>query len=164
MIAKRQLYFLLGMVVLFVVGTIGFSVFLTRHTELEIAPETGAIKKVPGGRKPSIAEPPSLVPANPESYGMVVFSDNDSVRAQGEWDKLISEKVVTMKKDFSPADWQKAREKIAEDPAKTAEKLRKIDEEISKFEAVLALNPGDAEARERLNRLRMLKSIEKELR
>lgn len=164
MIAKRQLYFLLGVVVLFIVGTIGFSIFFTRYTQLEIGPETGQIKKGPVSRKPAAPEPSRLVPADPESFGMVVFNDNDAAMTQGEWDKVLSEKVVVMKKDFSSADWQKAREMIAEDPAKTAEKLRKIDELIGKFEAALRLNPGDIEARERLNRLRMLKSIEKELR
>jgi negative regulator of replication initiation len=55
------------------------------------------------------------------------------------------------------------RETIKEDPQKTADKLKKIDEEIEKCRQVLQGDPYSEEANAKLQRLIMLKSIGEEL-
>jgi uncharacterized membrane protein YcaP (DUF421 family) len=65
--------------------------------------------------------------------------------------------------ETSPENWEKVKQKIKEDPKITQDKLKQIDESIKICEQTLKLEPYNKEMREKLERLRMLKSIAKQL-
>ncbi len=110
-----------------------------------------------------VLENQELAVSQPEDYGMVVTDNGDLSINQEYWDGIISEKVKQFKSQLSEQDIKKVREKIAEDPAKTQEKLKQIEQEVKKCQAVLDKDPDNQEAREKLQNLFIIRSIGKEL-
>lgn len=101
--------------------------------------------------------------SDPGEYGMVVMDEYGGPQTQGDWDRIISQKVNEAKAQLSPDDLEKITNKIKEDPQKTAEKIKTIDENIKKCQEILKGEPDNKETKEKLERLRMLKSISRQL-
>ncbi|MCX5705581.1 MAG: hypothetical protein NTZ92_05965 [Candidatus Omnitrophica bacterium] len=108
-------------------------------------------------------EPVVLVPANPEDYGMTVIDETNKPRTQEDWDRLLTARIRDVKSELTAQQMEEVKAKIQEDSQKTQEKLKKIDEVIAKCNEILKSDPSNQDARDKLNRLMMLKSISKEL-
>jgi len=155
---KRNVIFI-GLLIAFILVVVFFSIYQTKKIIRKIE---NPILPLPGEEKVTRA-PRKLVPDNPADYGMVVFDDINKPRTQEEWDSQIHKKVEELKSEFPPEVWDKVKEKIKEEPQVTADKIRQIDEGIQKCEEILKSDPGNIEAKQKLERLMMLKSIAKEL-
>lgn len=150
---------IVGLIVLFTLGLVLFSLYQTKNLERK----TGVLKEKGQVKEAVIKQPQQLVPSQPEDFGMVVINESNQPQTQEEWDRLISEKVRELKSGSTPETWQRIKEKINEDKQKTENKLRQIDENIKKCKQILKQEPDNKEAREKIERLMMLKSIAKEL-
>jgi len=152
----NKLVVVIGLIVLFTIGVVLFSFYQTRTLEKE----TGIFKEQVQNKEAVTGQPQAiLIPAHPEDFGMVVIDENNRPATQQEWDRLISEKVRELKSEATPETWQKIKEKINEDRKKTEDKLKQIDESIKKYKEILKQEPNNKEAREKIERLMMLKSI-----
>jgi hypothetical protein len=109
--------------------------------------------------QPQAQPRPVLKPANPADYGMVITDESVTASTQEDWNKIISEKIAAAKAQSSPEDWARLNKTIAEDPQKTEDKLKRIEEEMAKCRAALKNKPGDQDMQDKLQRLMMLKSI-----
>jgi hypothetical protein len=110
-------------------------------------------------QQPQAFPRPALKPGNPADYGMVITDESVTASTQEDWNKIISEKIAAAKAQSSPEDWARLNKTIAEDPQKTEDKLKRIEEEMAKCRAALKNNPGDQDTQDKLQRLMMLKSI-----
>lgn len=159
---KKQIVVLVGLSILFIFGIVLFSIYQTRKIEKEIEIK-GVIPPEEEIAKELIKPPRQLVPSRPEDYGMVVIDDSNRPQMQEEWDILFSEKIKEVKSQTDSETWKKVKEQIKEDPQKTQEKLKQIDENIKKCKEILKADPDNQEIKNKLERLMILKSIAKEL-
>ena len=104
-----------------------------------------------------------LTPARPEDYGMVVTNNDAPVLTQGYWDGVLIEKIKDLKAQDPNELLGKINKKIKESQSKSQEKMALIEDNIKKFSDVLAKDPNDPRAKERLEHFLILKSIAKEL-
>jgi len=100
-----------------------------------------------------------LVPARPEDYGMVVTANDAPVLTQGYWDGMLSEKIKNLKTQAPAGALDRIKQKVDRSQVKSREKMILIDENIKKFSEILAKNPDDPLAKERLEHFLILKSI-----
>lgn len=153
---KKPLVILIVLSVLAVLGLVLFSFKDTQKVE------QGAAKvMLPETHRAEPAERPArkLVPARPEDYGMIVTDTAQRPTFQQQWDMLIRDKVNELKSQYPPETWDKVQQKIKEDPAVTAQKLRDINDSIKKCREILEKEPDNEEIKQKLERLMMLKSI-----
>jgi len=104
-----------------------------------------------------------LQPAKPEDYGMVVFDSSNDVTSETEANTLIRNKMKVIRSQFPKETLGKVSEKIKEDPQRTRDKIRQIDEAIVKCREILRKEPYNEEVKKKLQNLLMLKSIAQEL-
>jgi len=105
----------------------------------------------------------ALQPARPEDYGMVVFDSSNDVTSEAEANTLIRNKIKEIRSQFPKETLVKISEKIKEDPQRTKDKIRQIDEAIVKCRETLRKEPYNEEVKKKLQNLLMLKSIAQEL-
>lgn len=147
---------------LLALGFISFSLYQAERTEPEPQKVT-----IPPSLKEAPARPEHkpikrvLVPADPADYGMVVteFSTLD----QSQWDMIVAQKLRETRDRYTEDQRKKIKEFIKEDPEKTREKLKKIDEKMRLYQDELSKDPGNEELKGAIERLKMLKSIAREL-
>jgi peptidoglycan hydrolase CwlO-like protein len=149
---------LIAVSVLFILMVVILSVRVSKSAKQKPAPMED---RLPAESAERIKYP--LQPADPKDYGMVVLDQGDAPLTEGQARTLIQEKLKEIKSQFPEEKLKKMRETIKEDPQKTADKLKKIDEEIEKCRQVLQGDPYSEEANAKLQRLIMLKSIGEEL-
>lgn len=101
--------------------------------------------------------------SNPEEYGILVTDEYSGPQTQEDWDRIISQKIKEAKAQLSPEELEKMSHKIEEDPQKTADKLKVIEANIQRCQEILSGDPDNKETKEKLERLRILKSILKQL-
>jgi len=138
-----------------------FSVCITR--KIEDSSYTAQSAAVVDLNKQDIQQKESLAPSRPEDYGMIVIEEGSAPKTQGEWDNLLAGKIKESKAMLSAEDNKKMRAVIEEDPKKTAEKMKQIDEGIKKCNEALKADPNNQQIKDKLTRYMMLKSIGKEL-
>jgi len=119
--------------------------------------------QVPSENKQVKQEPAKLIPANPADYGMTVIDDYNRPKTQEDWDRVLLNKITDAKSQLSSEQVNEMKKQIEEDPQKTQEKLKKIDELIVYCDDELKKNPSNQEIKDKRDRLMMLKSISKEL-
>ncbi len=154
----KKLVIISSIVIAFVYVMTFFSIYQAKKLEGK-SEKTAVVQE----EKVRIKQEPSvLVPANPEDYGMVVIDENNKPRTQEDWDRLIIGRIRDAKFELTAQQTEELRAKIQEDPQKTQEKLKKIDEAIAKCYEILRGDPLNQDARDKLDRLMMLKSISKE--
>jgi hypothetical protein len=123
----------------------------------------GGIPSGPREIRQAIPKEKELRVSDPGEYGMVVIDEHSGPQTQEDWDRIISQKVSEAKTHLSQDDLEKIANKIKEDPQKTANKIKVIDENIQKCQEILRSDTGNKEARQKLERLRMLKGISRDL-
>ena len=94
---------------------------------------------------------------------MVVSNSSTPVLTQEYWDGLIARKVKYLKENAPKEVLDKVDQKIKEDPVKMQENLQLVEDNIKKYSAALAVNPNNQEAKDRLERFLIYKSIAREL-
>jgi len=157
---QKKIIIFTVLVVLFTFGIVLFSVYQTQ----KITRETEKIIPAPIKREEiATKRPRRLIPSRPEDYGMIVIDENNKPQAQEGWDNLLSPKFEELKAKAPPERWDKIKEKIREEPQKTQEKLKQIDDSIKQYQEILRQDPNNQEIKGKLERLMMLKSITKEL-
>jgi hypothetical protein len=155
---KKHILISAGLVVVTIIAVV-FSIYQTKKLENEyVLP-----KEQPQVAFERIKRRPPPVISRPEDYGMVVTDNNAPVLTEGYWNEMISKKVSQLKSNTPKEVLGKLNQKIKEDPAKTKEKMKLIDENIKNFNALLAKEPNNLEAQKRLKHFLMLKSLAKEL-
>ncbi|MDD3297169.1 MAG: hypothetical protein PHU64_07440 [Candidatus Omnitrophica bacterium] len=97
----------------------------------------------------------------PEDYGMTTYTRQDEPKTQKQWDRFISKGIERARSNLSSTQWDGIKEKLKEDPEKTKEKLKQIDEKIIQCQQELKKDPGNDILKKRIQRLRMLKAIAK---
>lgn len=138
-----------------------FSVCITRKIdESSRADQPIAANSLQGE---NIQQKEPLAPSRAEDYGFVSYDQNNMPKTQGEWDALLVSKVKESKAMLSEEEKNKMRKVIEEDPKKTADKIKLVDENIKKCNNALKANPNNQEMKDKLTRYMMLKSISKEL-
>jgi len=149
---------------LFILSIVLFS--LSLHYTYRIEKDTeGRVSQLPSGIKEAIPKEKrrKMRVSDPAEYGMVVINEYNRPQTQKEWDILISQKIDEAKAQLSQDTLEKITNKIKEDPQKTAEKIKMIDENIQKCQEILKSDPTNKEVRDRLERLKILKSISQKL-
>lgn len=121
------------------------------------------IKAIPEEKGQIYQPAPKLVPSRPQDYGMIVIDEYNRPQTQEDWDNLLGAKIRALKSELPSEAKEKIREQIKEDSQVTQDKIKQIDEGIVKCQDILKDEPNNQEAKERLERLMMLKSIAKEL-
>ena len=152
----------MGYIVIFVAVLISVLIWHGRSVEKHIEEMESLstdIKQKRQQKKPDA----KLTPSNPEDYGMVITSSSDTPKTQQQWNRIIYEKIDEIRTELSSQDINKIKDKIREDPAKTRQKLIKIENQIKECEATLRKEPNNEFIKEKLERLRMLKAIAKKL-
>jgi hypothetical protein len=155
---KKQIIFSAILAVL-TLGVVIFSFFQTRRLENEYIRPALPKNTVTAARE----NKPVLAPGRPQDYGMVVTDEAMPVLTQEYWDSMVGAKVKELKSGLQPQEAEKIDAKIKEDPVKTREKIRLIDENIAKCRKILAKDPADRQANEKLRRLLILRSVAKGL-
>jgi len=158
----KKIILILGILFAITIVLSTISLYYTRRIEKEMK---GEVPSRPQEVRQAIPEErkQELRVSDPKEYGMVIIDEYRGPQTQEDWDKIISQKVKETKAQLSRDDLEKIAHKIKEDSQKTAEKIKAIDENIQKCQEILKGDPGNEEARAKLNRLRMLKSISQEL-
>ena len=152
---------IIGSAMVLILGIVLFSIYQTAKLNREYAaPVVEGPRSVPALTSSSR---PALVPSRPEDYGMVVINSGTPVLTQGYWDDVVSHKVRLLKENAPKEVLDKINQKIKEDPVKMQEKSQQIEDNIKKYSAAVAKNPGDQEAKDRLEHFLIYKSIAKEL-
>lgn len=140
-------------------GIVVFSIYLTgkiSEEQIKVAP---AVVESKGAEKPMR----QLIPSRPQDYGMVVMEETDKPKTQEDWNSLLSHKISQLKSEYPPEVWAQINSKINEEPEKTEEKLKLIDEKIQYCIDILAKEPDNQDIKSRLERLMILKALAKEL-
>ena len=150
---------IIGLLAVLIFGIVLFSVLQTARLNKEYA--SLAVEQVRS--VPVLIRRSALVPSRPEDYGMVVSNSSTPVLTQGYWDDLISRKVKNLKENAPKEVLDKINRNIKEDPVKLQENLKQIEDNINKYSAVLAKNPSDQQAKDRLEHFLIYKSIAREL-
>ena len=150
---------IIGFLAVLIFGIVLFSILQTARLNNEYA--SLAVEHVRS--VPVLTSRPALVPSRPEDYGMVVSNSSTPVLTQGYWDDLISRKVKNLKENAPKEVLDKINRNIKEDPVKLQENLKQIEDNINKYSAVLAKNPSDQQAKDRLEHFLIYKSIAREL-
>jgi len=150
---------ILGSAMVLIFAIVLFSIIQTAKLNREYAD----LALEPVGSVPALISRPALVPSRPEDYGMVVSNNSTPVLTQGYWDDLVTKKVKYLKENAPKEVLAKVDQRIKEDPLKTQENLRLVEDKIKKYSAALAMNPNDQEAKDRLERFLIYKSIAREL-
>jgi len=148
---------------LFILSIVLFS--LSLHYRCRIEKDEGRVSQLPSGIKKVTPREKKrkLCVSDPAEYGMVVINEYNRPQTQKEWDILISQKIDEAKAQLPQDALEKITNKIKEDPQKTAEKIKMIDENIQKCQEILKSDPTNKEVRDRLERLKILKSISQKL-
>ncbi len=160
---KKQLIILAGSILLCASVIVLFSMYYTHRVLQDAAKSAPLPAPEDTGEERPAAQKSGLTPVRPEDYGMIVINERNKPRTQEEWDRLLSRRIKEAKSEFPAETLQKVKAKIAENPDKTKEKLRLIDDKITKCKETLSVNPGDQGCKDTLDRLMILKSIAKEL-
>ena len=150
---------IIGFLAVLIFGIVLFSILQTARLNNEYA--SLAVEQVRS--VPALISRPALVPSRPEDYGMVASNSSTPVLTQGYWDDLISRKVKNLKENAPKEVLDKINRNIKEDPVKLQENLKQIEDNINKYSAVLAKNPSDQQAKDRLEHFLIYKSIAREL-
>lgn len=103
--------------------------------------------------------PRKLKPSNPSKYGMVIKNKIMKPETQEQWNVEIDKKIFDAIHRVDIDTREKIYAVIEEDPERTEEKIKQIDDIIKECDAKLAENPQDLEAKARKERLMMLKAI-----
>ncbi len=160
---KKQIIILLSLGLLFILGIILFSLYQSNKISREISPERVS-EGEPVPKTSAASARPRITPSRPEDYGILVIRPGEEPKTQEEWDRFFSKKIQELKSQSPAQTWNKVQEDIEkESPKKRQENLAKLEDKIKKIELELKKNPQNKEAQERLQRLMMLKSIQKEL-
>ena len=136
-----------------------FSAYQTKQLENNFPAPIAAPKNIILQPKP-VAAP---VISRPEDYGMVVTKNSDPVLSQEYWDNLISSKINKLKANTPRESLDKLNHKIKEDPLKTQNKIKLINENIKNFSDLLTKDPNNEEAKKRLEHFLMLKTLAEKL-
>jgi hypothetical protein len=151
-----------GILVLLALGLFFFSVYYSHNVLRGLHKEAKPQQEIQTQAEP-VKQHRVLVPSNPEDYGMVVFDEFHKPETQEQWNSLISEKIEEAKSQLSKDTLDKVTAKIAEEPEKTAQKLKTIDENIAKCKEILIKEPNNKEVKDKLGRLMILRSIAESL-
>jgi len=107
--------------------------------------------------------PRKITPSRPEDCGIIVVEDKVSTRAQGDWDKVAHSIFTEMRSDVPKETWDRARQKMEIDPQKIQVRIKEIDDSIQKCEEELKKDPSSLRIKEKLESLKFMRSIAKEL-
>lgn len=154
---KKHILISIGLVAVTIIA-VSFSIYQTQKLE-----NTYVLPKEQPRVAPAQVNRAKRAISRPEDFGMVVTENNAPVLNQEYWDKMISNKVRSLKENTPKEVLDKLNQKIKEDPAKTKEKMKLIDENIKSFSGLVAKEPNNLEARKRLKHFLMLKSLAREL-
>ncbi|MCK9572419.1 MAG: hypothetical protein M0Q96_03980 [Candidatus Omnitrophica bacterium] len=136
-----------------------FSTYQTKQLENNFPAPQAAPKNIV--LQPKFVAAPVI--SRPEDYGMVVTKNSDPVLSQEYWDNLISSKISNLKASTPRESLDKLNHKIKEDPLKTQNKIKLINENIKNFSNLLAKDPNNEEAKKRLEHFLMLKTLAEKL-
>jgi hypothetical protein len=150
---------IIGLVILFSSAVILFFLLYQANIPKQ---KTGVVQEQVN-KGVAIEQPAQSTPSRPEDFGMVVFDENNHPQTQAEYDELISEQMRKLKEKASPETLQAMTASIQKDSAETEKKLKQLDDNIKECEAILKQQPNDQDAKKRIARLMMLKSVTKEL-
>lgn len=140
---------------------IGYSLYQARVIERETPCPTLMPHTPPAPPQP---ERTYTAPSNPADYGMMIMSDRNRPRNQEQWDALMSEKITELKKKQPQQIWQDVKEKTKLSQEEYDKKIKVLEERIRYYTEQLKSNPHDDQAKAAIERMMMIKGIQRALR
>jgi len=155
---KKQILIFIALLSISVFAVVLFSLNQAKRIEKETLKIM--FPSQPKPKTPSIGSKGPTI-GRPEDYGIVIMDNTNKPQTQEDWDSFLSTHIGDLKSRMPKELWSDIQKKMKKEPQKKEDGLKKMDEDIRNAEEALKENPSEEEIKEKLERLRVLKSINK---